>query len=293
MNFSIITASFPIDAETFEEIKTLCDEAGNVDRVSYSSLLNLHECRELYSKGFFVLAYDDGLDKLVGVASASDIMGLNTYEWSMVVSPMYRQIGIGTAIFKVLHEGLYDRGAEGELALAHETSTYGRIFLERFGFRYSFSEATFEAKASVIDLEDHISIRQYTEDDQDALIQIFGDAFGDFRDESIDLIEYNTATEGSVVWVAEMDGEVVGTMTTTKEGEVQKITALAVHPDMQGKGIGTALLNWSKHFALRNGERFVMLDVELENERALSVYEKAGFQKCMQVDYFVYSSKRD
>ncbi|RKJ65064.1 GNAT family N-acetyltransferase, partial [Butyricicoccus sp. 1XD8-22] len=38
--------------------------------------------------------------------------------------------------------------------------------------------------------------------------------------------------------------------------------------------------------------KIVMLDVEVENERALSLYEKAGFMKSMQVDFFVYSSRR-
>ncbi|KGR79374.1 GNAT family N-acetyltransferase [Ureibacillus manganicus] len=293
MNFSIIKASFPIDTETFDEIKTLCVEAGNVDRVSYCSLLNLRESKELYSKGFFVLAYDDELNQLVGVASAIDIMGLETYDWSMVVSPMYRQIGIGTALFKVLHEGLFERGAEGELALVHENSTFGKRFLERFGFIYSFSEATFEAKAQVANPDSPIYIRQYSKLDQNALVQIFSEAFGDLREESLELIDYNTTTEGSILWVAELNGDVVGTLTTSKEGDVQKVTAFAVHPEVQGKGIGTALLDWSRDFALRNGEKYVMLDVEIENERALSVYEKAGFQKCMQVDYYVYSSGRD
>ncbi|MFY3792474.1 GNAT family N-acetyltransferase [Ureibacillus sp. MALMAid1270] len=293
MKFSIIKASFPIDIETYEEVKTLCDEAGLVDRVSYYSLMNLRESKELYSKGFFVLAYDNDLNQLVGVASAIDTMGLQTYEWSMVVAPMYRKIGIGTALFKVLHEGLHERGAEGELALVHENNSFGRKFLKRFGFLYSFSEATFEAKAENATIPDHLNIRQYSELDNNALVHIFSEAFGDLREESLDLIEHNTTTEGSILWVAEMDGEVVGTLTTTKDGDVQWITAFAVHPEMQGQGIGTALLNWAKDFAYRQGEHFIMLDVEVENERALSVYEKAGFLKSTQVDYFVYSSNRD
>ncbi len=291
MNFSIIKASFPIDIDTYDEVKTLCEEAGKVDGCNYNALMNLRESSELYTNGFFILAYDDVLNQLVGVASAIDVMGLNTFEWSLVVSPMYRQIGIGTALFKVLHEGLYDREAEGELALVHENSTYGRKFLERFGFKYSFSEATFEASAEVINLEEHIHIRQYSEQDKNALVRIFSETFGDLREESLDLIEHNTTTEGSIMWIAELKGKVVGTMTTTKEGEVQWVTALAVHPEVQGQGIGTALLNWSRDFALRHGEKFVMLDVEIENERALAVYEKAGYLKSTQIDYFVYSSE--
>ena len=85
---------------------------------------------------------------------------------------------------------------------------------------------------------------------------------------------------------AELDGEVVGTVTTRKEGEVQWISAFAVAPNKQGRGIGTQILNWVKDYALQNGERYVMLDVEIENDKAIRVYEKAGFLKLMQIDYF-------
>lgn len=292
MKFSIIKQSFPVDMETFEEIKQLCEDAGKIDRTSYHTVMKLNASTSYNNKGFFVLAYDDEQDQLIGAASASDLIGLNTYEWSLVVSPMYRQIGIGTALFKVLHEGLYERGAEGELALAPDNETYGKRFLEKFGFKYSFSEATFETGAELMTMPDGIFIRRYTDLDKDALVEIFIDAFGDLREEALELIEYNTTTEGRNLWVATFEGSVAGTITTTKEGEVQWVTALAVHPDLQGKGIGTALLNWAKDFTLRNGEKIVMLDVEVENERALSLYEKAGFMKSMQVDFFVYSSRR-
>nr|WP_106782456.1 GNAT family N-acetyltransferase [Lysinibacillus timonensis] len=291
MNFSIIKASFPIDNETYEEIKELCEDAGQVDHTSYHQLLNLNASKEVNNKGFFVLAYDNDLDRLVGAASAIDIMGLNTYEWSMIVSPMYRKIGIGTALFKVLHEGLVDRGAEGELALVIDNDTYGKKFLEKYGFQYSFSEATLEANAGIMVVSEDVFIRPYSNLDQEALVEIYSETFGDLREESLDLIDYNTRTEGHILWVAEFEGKIVGTVTTTKEGEVQWVTALAVHPEMQGRGIGTVLLNWTKDFTLRNGEKLVMLDVEVENERALAVYEKAGFIKSMQVDFFVFSSR--
>ena len=295
MNLSIITQSFPIDPETYHEIKTLCESALLLDKFNYSSVLNLQESLQFNVKGFFVLAYDNEQDELVGAASATDQMGLNTYEWAILVSPMYRDIGLDEALLKVIGDGLHQRGAEGELALVIENDTPRRKFVEKYGYSYSFSEATLEAEPQTLaSLESlgSLQIREYLEvKDQEALIGIFSDAFGDLREESIQLIQYNSMTEGRILWVAEIDGEIVGTITSSKEGKAQAISALAVHPDKQGHGIGTALLNWVKDFAKRNGDEVVMLDVELENERALAVYEKAGFIKLMQVDYFVYTGK--
>ncbi|MDN4494807.1 GNAT family N-acetyltransferase [Ureibacillus aquaedulcis] len=292
MNLSIITQSFPIDSESYSEIKALCESALLVDNYNYSSVLSLQESSRFDVKGFYVLAYDDETDELVGVASAVDQMGLNTYEWAILVSPMYRDIGLDEAILKVIGDGLHQRGAEGELALVIENDTSRRQFVEKYGYSYSFSEATLEAAPQAIESVEEIHIRPYLEaTDQEALIEIFSNAFGDIREESLELIHYNTRSEGRILWVAELLGEIVGTVTTSEEGNAQMISALAVHPDKQGLGIGTALLKWVKDFAKRNGSTNVMLDVEVENERALTVYEKAGFKKSMQVDYFVYTGE--
>ncbi|HAU35452.1 MAG TPA: GNAT family N-acetyltransferase, partial [Lysinibacillus sp.] len=71
------------------------------------------------------------------------------------------------------------------------------------------------------------------------------------------------------------------------ENEIQWVTALAVHPNCEGQGIGTALLSFSKDYASKTGATFVMLDVEIDNKKAISVYEKAGFMKAQQIDYYV------
>lgn len=292
MNFSIMTASFPIDNETFEEIKALCENSMKVDGYNYDSIFNLLESRNENSRGFFILAYHNKTDQLVGVVSAIDKIGLSTYEWSILVDPMYRQIGIGKALANVLSEALHQRRAQGELALVIDRDKKGTKFVEKLGFEYGFSEATLEAETAVMEKVEGIRIRKYIELlDKEPLIKIFQHAFGDLREESIELINYNTSTEGIILWVAEFDGDIAGTVTTTKQGDIQWVSALAVNPEMQGKGVGSAMLNFVKDYALHNGEKKVMLDVEIENEYALHVYEKAGFIKSLQVDYFVYKGK--
>lgn len=286
MNISIITASFPVDVETIAEIKQLCNEAALTDNLHYETVLNFAAFSSYEVKGFVVLAYDDDTNELVGVASATDILGLHTYEWSIVVAPMYRKVGIGSALVAVVRDGFTQRGFDGELALVVEGSPYGRTFIERLGYHYSFSESTLEAKAEEVQLDERVAIRRYVNEHAE-LVEIFGAAFGDLPEESAELIAYNTSTEGRILWVARIDEKVVGTVTSAKEGDVQWVTALAVHPDYERRGIGSTLLSWVKHYALHNGEKFVMLDVEIDNDKALRVYEKAGFLKVLQVDYFV------
>lgn len=286
MNISVMTVSFPLDGETLKEVKLLCEEATVQDYRVYETIMNVPMAGSFENKGFMVLAYEDDKDLLVGAASAIDLMGLHTYEWSLVVTPAYRQKGIGTALVEGIQVGLKERGAEGQLAVVIDGSPYGHTFIENKGFTYSFSETTLETKAEPVTLRSDINIQAYN-GEQAELITIYCEAFGDLPEESEELIAFNTSTNGRELWVAYRDGAVVGTVTTAKENEIQWVTALAVHPNCEGQGIGTALLSFSKDYASKVGATFVMLDVEVDNKKALSVYEKAGFMKAQQIDYYV------
>lgn len=287
MNLSAITVSFPLDEETFEELQNLCKVA-EIDGHVYHQVMNLPVARNYDMRGFYVLVYDDEKNELVGAGTAIDLMGLNTYEWSILVAPMYRQLGIGSAVYNVLKDGMTARGSEGELALAIEGSHFGDEFLQKLGYLYSFSESTLEVKAEVLEQQGPVTLRPFMQKDTEALVTIFSEAFGDIREESLELIDFNTTTEGLVMWTAEIGDEVVGTVTTRKEGEVEWITAFAVAPNKQGQGIGTQILNLVKDYAIRQGEKTILLDVEIENAGALRVYEKAGFMKSTQIDYYIY-----
>lgn len=286
MNISVMTVSFPLDGETLKEVTLLCEEATVHDYRVYETALGVPMAGSFETKGFMVLAYEDDKDVLVGVASAVDLMGLHTYEWSLVVTPTYRQKGIGTTLVEALQVGLQERGAEGQLAVVIDGSPFGHTFIENKGFTYSFSEATLETRAESVKLSKDVEITPYA-GEQAELIAIYSEAFGDLPEESEELIAFNTSTNGRKLWLARKDGEVVGTVTTAQENEIQWVTALAVHPNCEGQGIGTAMLSFSKDYASKIGAKFVMLDVEIDNGKALSVYEKAGFMKAQQIDYYV------
>lgn len=286
MNISVMTVSFPLDGETLKEVTLLCEEATVHDYRVYETALGVPMAGSFETKGFMVLAYEDDKDVLVGVASAVDLMGLHTYEWSLVVTPKYRQKGIGTTLVEALQAGLQERGAEGQLAVVIDGSPFGHTFIENKGFTYSFSEATLETRAESVKLSKDVEITPYA-GEQAELIAIYSEAFGDLPEESEELIAFNTSTNGRKLWLARKDGEVVGTVTTAQENEIQWVTALAVHPNCEGQGIGTAMLSFSKDYASKIGAKFVMLDVEIDNGKALSVYEKAGFMKAQQIDYYV------
>lgn len=287
MNFSIMTISFPMDTLTQQELQQLCNESYEADHSQYDSILNISLATDYEAKGFIVLAYDDEADRLVGAASAIDLMGLYTFEWSLLVHPMYRRLGLGAALYSRLQQELELRSATGQLALMMaQKDGVGQHFLQQRNFAYSFSEASLAAKAQRSQWSDALEIREFQETDTSSLVDIFMDAFGDDAQEALELVQYNATNEELRLWVSLLNDKVVGTVTTRKTEDAEWITALAVHSSMKGKGIGTALIQKVKQLAFEEGLTSVKLDVELENERAFAIYEKTGFVITAQVDYF-------
>jgi ribosomal-protein-alanine N-acetyltransferase len=79
--------------------------------------------------------------------------------------------------------------------------------------------------------------------------------------------------------VAETGREVIGyagLFATRDQADVQTIAVAAGH---QGSGLGATLLDALLDEARRRGCREVLLDVRVDNESALHLYEKAGFER--------------
>ena len=104
-----------------------------------------------------------------------------------------------------------------------------------------------------------------------------------------DLLE-STTDETSSLWVAETDGAVVGFVAVDIDpsAKVGELTLIAVHPDHQGQGIGTAM----NYFALRlmRNAGMTLATVATGGDPAHAParrsYEKAGFVGLPLVRYY-------
>ncbi|MFI7495270.1 ribosomal protein S18-alanine N-acetyltransferase [Kocuria sp. M4R2S49] len=80
-------------------------------------------------------------------------------------------------------------------------------------------------------------------------------------------------------WVAEQDGEIVGyagLMCIRPVGDVQTI---AVLPEHEGRGIGSALLRTLHDQARELGATEVLLEVRADNPRAQQLYRRFGYEQ--------------
>lgn len=84
---------------------------------------------------------------------------------------------------------------------------------------------------------------------------------------------------GGYIFVASMNGEVVGTAAIAKTGEADyELAKMAVDERWQGKGISKLLLERCIDTARRHGARAITLFSNHQLTTAIALYEKYGFR---------------
>ena len=105
-----------------------------------------------------------------------------------------------------------------------------------------------------------------------------------FEEEGIEQLVFEA--EGNIVAYAECTYEVLGSDNWINPRYFEKrdmrplfVDELAVHPEMNGRGVGSFVLEQLHHHARVHGLNHLVLEVAENNERALGWYKKRSFKK--------------
>lgn len=127
-----------------------------------------------------------------------------------------------------------------------------------------------------------VTFRRAGRADRPAVLHVDARAFDGFwRLDEAGLDEALTATPHSRFRVA-TDGEhgdVVGYAITGRAGRRGYVQRLAVDPDWQRAGLGAALVGDGLRWLRRWRVERVMVNTQLQNARALALYERLGFRR--------------
>ncbi|MBZ0233881.1 MAG: GNAT family N-acetyltransferase [Deltaproteobacteria bacterium] len=92
--------------------------------------------------------------------------------------------------------------------------------------------------------------------------------------------------DGAIVAYAECAHEVIGKDNWINENYFERrkmeplfVEELAVHPDWNGRGVGSFVMQQLEHLAKVRGLSHIVLEVAENNEHALQWYRKRGFRK--------------
>jgi RimJ/RimL family protein N-acetyltransferase len=99
-----------------------------------------------------------------------------------------------------------------------------------------------------------------------------------------DFIRKFAGNPGSIMIVAFDEGELIGTGAVSVVSGKPRFAhrreiAISVRKDYWGKGIGTGIMNILMDFAKKSGAEVLELEVRSDNEAAISLYKKFGFEK--------------
>jgi ribosomal-protein-alanine N-acetyltransferase len=123
----------------------------------------------------------------------------------------------------------------------------------------------------------YASIRPMNFDDLEAVVEIDHAAFIPVWQNSLAYLEYSFR-QAVIASVAEAGGKVVGYQISTATPIGGHLARLAVHPSLQGKGIGYSLLHDLLSQLIMRGNRTVTVNTQKDNQASLNLYKKAGFQ---------------
>jgi ribosomal protein S18 acetylase RimI-like enzyme len=88
--------------------------------------------------------------------------------------------------------------------------------------------------------------------------------------------------------VAENENGIIGYQISTGSGQRAHLARLAVHPVVQGKGAGRALLNDLFVFLMYMGISRLSVNTQSDNQASLSLYQRMGFMRTGE-QYPVYT----
>ena len=131
-----------------------------------------------------------------------------------------------------------------------------------------------------------VTLRLATIDDSQVVSDLILEAFAPFKKEyTAGAFEYTTPTGDAIrprfvegpIWIADLDGVAVGTVSGLPDGDRFYIRSMAIKPSVQRGGIGQRLLDALETYARENGFEKLYFYTTFVLPGAKRLYEKNGF----------------
>ena len=130
-------------------------------------------------------------------------------------------------------------------------------------------------------MDNVVNIRPFALADRAAVVNLWRLVFAEdppWNEPNL-VIDTKLTVQPRLFFVAELEGEVVGTTVAGFDGVRGWVHHVAVHPDAQRKGIASLLMTAAEAGLRKMGCQKLNLQVRASNTSVLEFYEELGFQK--------------
>ncbi len=134
-----------------------------------------------------------------------------------------------------------------------------------------------------------MKIRPMRPEDYDRVIALWQRAGLPFEPEgrdSFSSISRQLQTSGHLMFVAEADGQIIGTAFGSHDGRKGWVNRLAVDPRYRRRGVARQLVERVEEALVREGIIIVAALVEAPNEPSLKLFRALGYEERRDIIYF-------
>lgn len=237
-----------------------------------------------------VLYYQD--NQLVAYLTL-DGWGGSDRELVGMVHPVYRRRGIFSELFQAARVECARLAISQIILVCEQASASGRAFVQHVGAHLELSEHEmwldiFQERGA---FDDHVSFKQATMNDLDALVAVQEQSFGIPMLLSRQSLARRLQEPTCRIFLATFGepsvgcDEPLGILRLQEENEAIGIYGFGIIPDYRGRGYGRQMLEEAIRLVRSEGQKPIMLDVDTTNEPALSLYLSCGFVIKTTYDY--------
>lgn len=205
-------------------------------------------------------------------------------EMTGMVHPDHRRRGVFTQLLAAAEQECRTRNCSRMLLIAERSSGSGTAFVKHTGGRYAYSEYRMRFDQMTVPEFPRrgVALRRAEPKDAAELLQLDVECFGlrPSDEELSDRIHHDS------IYFVELAGQAVGKIGVSKEGLESYIFGFAIRPEFRGRGLGREALSRVLTDLLSRGMASAILEVSVENERALSLYQSCGFETVTVYDYY-------
>ncbi len=277
----MLTTSNQLNEQQLNHLQSLVDACKKADGSAPNVYPYLLE--QLRALPANVLYYEK--EKMIGFLSVYFFYE-DAVEVAILVHPDFRRKGIAKQLLTTIKPLLEVNHIEKLIFTnpAQKNSTW----LETQGFSYQHSEYHMLRNDlnPILESRADLSFRTAQELDIPELCALDEGCFPRKQSELPERFHNLLNDRNYKIILAEINGKIIGKAHLRWEDNGATLSDIAISPQNQGKGYGSALIAQCINLALSDGKPEISLDVETHNTKALDLYKKLGFYTENACDYW-------